>query len=107
VRTGRSRRLASESPPGVISAVSVALVVGTIAFLLGAALVGAVNAGVGTGSPGVPEEGRCVRWYPDYCVPADRGALDCDDLPTTPLRVDGADPFDFDRDLDGTGCEAG
>ena len=78
------------------------MAIGVIVILAAAAVLGAVSGGEG---PAAAE--RCVRWYPDYCVPADRGALDCDEVRSTPLRVKGADPFDFDGDLDGTGCESG
>jgi hypothetical protein len=87
--------------PGPGGAVVAALV---MVALVVAAAVGAVT---GDGERGTPTESSCVRWYPDQCVPADQGALDCDEVQRTPLRVEGADPFDFDGDLDGTGCEAG
>jgi hypothetical protein len=76
------------------------------AALVTVALAAAAAVGAVAGDT-APAEPRCVRWYPGDCVPADRGALDCADVERTPLRVAGADPFDFDSDLDGTGCEAG
>lgn len=88
--------------PSFGGSVAVVMAIGVMVILAAAAVLGAVSGGE---NPAAAE--RCVRWYPDYCVPADRGALDCDDIRSTPLRVKGADPFDFDGDLDGTGCESG
>lgn len=106
----RRRRLRRRSGPGPTASN------GGIAGLTGAALAAIVTivlivaalAGAVGGAERAPNAAAdCVRWYPDYCVPADRGALDCDDLRRTPVRVEGADPFDFDSDLSGTGCEPG
>lgn len=83
---------------GVLAGVLVALVIG---FLTLGAVVGA------TIGQDARAQASCVRWYVDGCVPAGEGNLDCDDLRVTPLTVKGADPFDFDQDLDGEGCESG
>ncbi len=83
---------------GVLAGILVALVV---VFLTLGAIIGAA---IGQDARA---QASCVRWYPDRCVPAGEGNLDCDDLRRTPLAVKGADPFDFDQDLDGEGCESG
>jgi hypothetical protein len=46
--------------------------------------------------------------YPSYypCVPPPPPALNCDDLDGQVSVRDDDDPHGFDRDLDGTGCEA-
>ena len=100
-------RLLFGTAPGAASVAGGLLVALTAGFLLAATVIG------GLASAGVIDPGRdearadpsCVRWYPDFCIPADQGNLDCDDLDRGSFAVRGADPFDFDEDLDGTGCE--
>jgi hypothetical protein len=100
-------RLFFGTVPGAAGVVGGLLVIITLGFLLTATVVGGLaSAGAidgGREEPGA--EPRCVRWYPDFCVPGNRGNLDCDDLGRGSLAVRGADPFDFDEDLDGVGCE--
>ena len=93
--------------PGAVGVVGGLLVVLTLGFLAAATVVGGLaSAGaIGAGRDEAAAEPRCVRWYPDFCIPADRGNLDCDDLERGSFPVRGADPFDFDEDLDGVGCE--
>lgn len=100
-------RLFFTAVPGVVGVVGGLLVALTIGFLVAATVVGGLaSAGaIEAGRAEAPAEPRCVRWYPDFCIPADRGNLDCDEVGRASFTVRGADPFDFDEDLDGIGCE--
>ena len=40
------------------------------------------------------------------CIPTDATDLDCQDVDETDIRINGADPYAFDGDRDGWGCEA-
>ena len=101
----KARSMSFAGIPGLAGIVTGILVVGVLIALLGAAVAGAVAGATRAAPASGASDARCVRWYPDYCVPANRGNLDCSDLRVTPLAVEGADPFDFDEDLDGRGCE--
>lgn len=48
---------------------------------------------------------RCNPAYPDLCLAPQAPDLDCDDLPTVNVRVEEPDPYGFDADGDGIGCE--
>ena len=48
----------------------------------------------------------CEPSYPDVCIPADEYDLDCDEVDDTDFTVDGEDPYGFDGDADGVGCES-
>jgi len=63
---------------------------------------------------GAPASSRCDPSYPDICLRSDVADYDCEsgaaDGPkyvSGPVEVRGSDPFDLDRDGDGTGCDAG
>ena len=47
---------------------------------------------------------NCHPAYPSVCIPAGRDR-DCKDIPYRNFSVPGADPFHFDGDGDGVGCE--
>jgi hypothetical protein len=55
----------------------------------------------------------CDPSYPDVCLQSEASDYDCEggegDGPryvSGPIRVESPDPFDLDRDGDGTGCDA-
>jgi hypothetical protein len=48
----------------------------------------------------------CSDSYPDICVPSDAYDLDCADVGDTDFTVDGDDPYGFDGEGDGIGCES-
>lgn len=48
---------------------------------------------------------RCNPAYPDLCLAPQAPDLDCEDLPTVNVRVNEPDPYGFDADGDGIGCE--
>ncbi len=47
---------------------------------------------------------RCHPAYPSVCIPVGRD-LDCKDIPYRNFAVPGGDPYNFDGDNDGVGCE--
>lgn len=50
--------------------------------------------------------GNCELAYPDFCLKSADRDLDCDDIPEhRNFRVLPPDPYQFDRDKDGIGCE--
>lgn len=51
------------------------------------------------------QAGNCLPNYPDVCIPPGRD-LDCGEIPYRRFRVVGGDPFRFDGDNDGIGCES-
>ena len=56
---------------------------------------------------GSPASGsNCAPSYPDFCIPADAGDLDCKDVDGSDFTVQGSDPYGLDRDGDGVGCES-
>lgn len=50
------------------------------------------------------EKGNCLSAYPSVCIPPGRD-LDCSDISYRNFPVPGSDPFNFDLDGDGIGCE--
>ncbi len=58
-------------------------------------------------NPSEPQPGEnsnCLAAYPSVCIPPGSD-LDCSDIPYSGFSVPGADPFNFDLDGDGIGCE--
>ena len=104
---GGLTRLFFGALPGVVGVLGGLLVVLTAVFLLGSTLIGGLaSAGaIEAGRDEAAAQPRCVRWYPDFCIPSNRGNLDCYEVDGASFSVRGADPFDFDEDLDGIGCE--
>jgi micrococcal nuclease len=53
-------------------------------------------------------DGQCDPSYPDFCIPpaSVAGDLDCGDVNGKRFTVLQPDPHNFDRDLDGIGCES-
>jgi hypothetical protein len=51
----------------------------------------------------------CAASYPDFCIPPPPPDLDCADVPhknfTVLWNVPNPDPHQFDKDMDGIGCE--
>lgn len=50
------------------------------------------------------ENTNCLAAYTSVCIPPGRD-LDCKDIPFRRFQVLGSDPFNFDADGDGIGCE--
>lgn len=50
-------------------------------------------------------ESNCDRSYPDFCIPAGLPDLTCSQVGRHNFRVLQPDPYGFDRDKDGVGCE--
>ena len=54
-----------------------------------------------------PGDADCHPSYPDLCIPADGGDLDCTEAKVPQdIRVEGRDPHGLDGDRDGVGCES-
>lgn len=53
----------------------------------------------------VAKTAKCHPAYPDLCLPLNGPDLDCKDVPARRFRVLSPDPYGFDRDRDGIGCE--
>lgn len=49
---------------------------------------------------------NCDPSYPTVCIPPPPPDLDCNDIPYRNFKVYPPDPHNFDRDLDGIGCES-
>lgn len=60
-----------------------------------------------TGPPSPEETGvdQCDPSYPDFCIPANQPDIECDDLDEGSFEVRPPDPYNFDEDGDGIGCE--
>ncbi len=43
--------------------------------------------------------------YPTVCIPKSPPDLDCEDIPYTNFKVDGADPHGFDTNGNELGCD--
>ncbi|MGC1133446.1 MAG: hypothetical protein WA941_11520 [Nitrososphaeraceae archaeon] len=53
------------------------------------------------------ENENCDSSYPDVCIPSPPPDLNCNDVPSKNIKVEGGgDPHGFDRDPDGIGCES-
>jgi hypothetical protein len=70
---------------------------------------GTARAGAGSGAAAE----ACHPSYPDECLDPDAYDYDCEggegdgpDYIAGPVTVGGDDPFDLDRDGDGTGCDS-
>ncbi|KAB8315330.1 thermonuclease family protein [Tolypothrix campylonemoides VB511288] len=51
------------------------------------------------------QQGNCDPSYPDVCIPKNSGNLKCSDISYRRFKVLSPDPYRFDRDGDGVGCE--
>ena len=49
--------------------------------------------------------GNCLPSYPTVCIPPGQGDLNCSDIPYRNFTVLPPDPYGFDGDGDGIGCE--
>jgi micrococcal nuclease len=49
----------------------------------------------------------CEPAYPDVCIPPSPSDLDCGDVAYEGFTVNPPDPYQFDGDFDGVGCEGG
>jgi len=57
-------------------------------------------------SVGEPQTDNCDSSYPDFCIPSPPPDLDCGDIPQKNFTVLQPDPYRFDGDKDGIGCES-
>ena len=48
---------------------------------------------------------NCIESYPDFCIIQSSFAINCHDLVVSDFTVQGNDPYNFDRDSNGVGCE--
>lgn len=48
---------------------------------------------------------QCESSYPDFCIPINQSSISCSDLPRGNFTVLPPDPYNFDGDGDGVGCE--
>jgi hypothetical protein len=90
-----------------------------LVLALGLAAAGASGCDVSTDTSGASASSaggsseRCEPSYPDDCLDVNAADYDCEggegDGPkyvAGPITVRGSDPFDLDRDGDGTGCDS-
>jgi hypothetical protein len=57
-----------------------------------------------TSNQDLNNKNNCLAAYTSVCIPPGRD-LDCKDIPYNNFPVTGGDPFNFDLDGDGIGCE--
>src|SRR5690606_26161976 len=77
---------------------------------IGCALVGVLLPTVpirGPEPPAAPPAGNCHPSYPTVCIPPPPPDLDCGQISHRRFQVVGDDPYNFDGDHDGIGCESG
>lgn len=74
-----------------------------------AGLWGACASGLPVASPSLapvaPGRPGCLAAYPTLCVPPTGPDLDCRDIPAERFKVRAPDPYHFDGNGDGVGCE--
>jgi uncharacterized protein YraI len=67
---------------------------------------GAPQQEMGTPSYGqAPAQAACEPSYPDFCLPVGAQVMSCGDIPHRSFRVVPPDPYGFDPNQNGIGCE--